>query len=536
MNFNLFQQQNQIHNQYHLVYPTVAQVQFYHIDLSCQICYSPQPANQQFQNFWDWYSTVYPAVIYNSNTQNSINNLVNIQNPQQGQQLLTDLIFSIRYYNNPGPIQQIIQEVANAIVQTQYFINDPFEALYNISEYTGSTTSTISTGDLITTDTQSNTTESTTSESDNSMAQNQNQNQNRNLNRPNARDFQDVADELFRLTQALPALRQVLTQNTNAVNNPPRRESKVADIPIFYGGNQDPYEWYQDFDRSCNANGITDARKLEVVPAYLKGAASTWWSQNQRLANGNPNKIIAWTGPNNNTAFDIQFLAVFRTQTLVEIWTTELDRRRQQPGESVDTYAAALQELYDRVEGDGNFQYPENLKARKFVNGLKPELYVNVKPHNDVTWNAAVNRAKQYELTYQDTQAVSAYINKYAPVQTAPQMDTLNAAILNLTKQIEQMNTGRRNYNRQNNQTGGQQPNSNFNRNNLVCFNCGQPGHIKRNCPTLLNNATAQNPVNTTAVNNNIPNTTQPVQNDTTNQLIQMLAQLLPQNSAQSLN
>lgn len=202
----------------------------------------------------------------------------------------------------------------------------------------------------------------------------------------------------------------------------------------------------------------------------------------------------------------------------------------------MDTYAAALQELYYRVEGNGAFQYPENLKARKFVNGLKPELYVNVKPHNDLTWNAAVNRAKQYELTYQDTQAVSAYINKYTPVQVSPQMDTLNAAILNLTKQIEQMNTGRRNYSRQNNQMGntllGNAPNT-FNRNNLVCFNCGQPGHIKRNCPTLQTNNAV--PMNNAA--NNVPKNIpvqQPVQNDNTTQLLHMLAQLLPQNGNQN--
>ena len=173
MNFNLFQQQNQIHNQYHLVYPTIVQVQFYHIDLSCQICYPPQPVNRQFQNFWDWYSTIYPAVVYTSNTQNIVDNLVNIPNPQQGQQILSNLIFSIRYHNNPGNIQNLIREIANATVQTHFFRDDPLETLYNISEYTGSTASTIDTGDLITTteeDIQSDTNEYTTSESDNNMA------------------------------------------------------------------------------------------------------------------------------------------------------------------------------------------------------------------------------------------------------------------------------------------------------------------------------------------------------------------------------
>ncbi|CAB4443311.1 unnamed protein product [Rhizophagus irregularis] len=200
--------------------------------------------------------------------------------------------------------------------------------------------------------------------------------------------------------------------NIQAINNPPRREGRVADLPQFYGGNQDPVAWLEDFTRACNANGIQNARKLEVVPAYLRGAASTWWNSNQALNN-------------------------------VEIWTTELEQRRQQPGEDVNTYAAALQELYRRVETNA-FAYPEAIKARKFVNGLLPDLYVTVKPHNDQTWNGAVDRAKAYELTHQDQSAVSAYITKFAPVGTSAndQSDELCKAIQELTKHIQQLGTG----------------------------------------------------------------------------------------------
>jgi hypothetical protein len=68
-----------------------------------------------------------------------------------------------------------------------------------------------------------------------------------------------------------------------------------------------------------------------------------WWNANQALVNGAPNRIIAWTGNNNNTDFVTNFLDAFRTQTLVKIWTTELEQRHQQPGEDINTYAAALQ-------------------------------------------------------------------------------------------------------------------------------------------------------------------------------------------------
>ena len=55
----------------------------------------------------------------------------------------------------------------------------------------------------------------------------------------------------------------------------------MIDLPYFYGGNQDPITWIIDFDKACNANGISDNNKLQVASAYLKGAAATWWTENK---------------------------------------------------------------------------------------------------------------------------------------------------------------------------------------------------------------------------------------------------------------
>ena len=330
-----------------------------------------------------------------------------------------------------------------------------------------------------------------------------------------------------------------LQANINVLNaNPPRRETRVVDLPYFYGGNQDPVGWLEGFTRACNANGINDNRKLEVVPAYLKNAASTWWTTNQALGNGDPNRIIAWTGNNNNTDFTANFPNAFRSQTLVEIWTTELEKRHQQPGENVDDYACALLELYRRVETPA-FQYPDAMKARRLVNGLLPELHLLVKPFNDQTWNAALNRAKQYELAYKDTASVEAYMNKYTPTlsNANAQIGVLNNAIASLTQQIQQMNLGgqrnntgyRQNNNRQFqpfNASNVNQVNQPWRQNNqrgtgIVCFDCNQPGHIRRNCPLRI----ANNNNNNNNTFNNIP-LANPLHNNTIPQLLIQLIQL----------
>jgi hypothetical protein len=321
--------------------------------------------------------------------------LVKAREPPLILELIEFLVVSIRYSQCPGEYDRIRQEIYNVLILTERFQKDPFEEVYQISETALSDTPIEEPEDP-----------DTFGLEDPEYSDNEDYHldllfeNNYNMANPQQADFQNLTAALTALQAALPNTNNALNNNTNAINNPPRRELRVAELPYFYGGSQDPISWLEEFTKSCNANGIADARKIEVVPAYLKGPAASWWTTNQALPNDNANRITVWIDGNaNNTNFVVNFLAAFRSQTLVEIWTTELERRRQQPGKNVDTYAAALQELYLRVE-HGAFNFSEAMKAQKFVNGLLPDLYVNIKPHNDQTWTGAVDRAKSYELTY----------------------------------------------------------------------------------------------------------------------------------------
>ena len=58
-----------------------------------------------------------------------------------------------------------------------------------------------------------------------------------------------------------------------------------ARMPAFFGGNQDPMEWLEEFNRSARINQYTDEYKLQVVSGYLQGTAGQWFNEAQEGQN-----------------------------------------------------------------------------------------------------------------------------------------------------------------------------------------------------------------------------------------------------------
>ena len=314
--FNRHFQKNQQHNRIHqrLGLSNVTQ---HNCDKLCEHCYPLDLVlSRNFNNFWNWYSSKYPARTYTRYTQQYLEELSYVEGNDIWLAVI-DLIYSIRYAYTPDTsFEALQQELWNAHNISQGFQLSPYQFVDQYNELS-----------FLTPQGSDNSSEDSLflpeEPAFDLYSEDLNLNllfqQLENMAQANQQDIQRLQAAILALTQALPNTNNALVGNTQAINNPPRHEGRVAELPYFYGGNQDPVAWLEDFTRSCNANEIANAQKLEVVPAYLKGATSTWWNANQNLNNGNANRIVAWTGNNNNTDFILNFPNAFRTQTLIEI-------------------------------------------------------------------------------------------------------------------------------------------------------------------------------------------------------------------------
>ena len=129
--------------------------------------------------------------------------------------------------------------------------------------------------------------------------------------------------------------------------NGEQRELNIVKIQPFSGESDDPISWIEDFEAAANANGWSTARRLQVVPAYLKDAAAQWL---QEQKSDDATRPTHWQTTDDHTdkktTFRQPFINHFRTTAKLDVWQNELDAHTQEPSDTVEKYATKLRELH----------------------------------------------------------------------------------------------------------------------------------------------------------------------------------------------
>ena len=129
---------------------------------------------------------------------------------------------------------------------------------------------------------------------------------------------QNQLQDLNGLIAALGAL----TNSMAAQNNRPM-EKIIIPIRKYRGNDQDPTEWLKDFNIATQANGITDARKVQLVRGYLEDAAALWYDKRGR---NNATQLTAWSDNQDiQHSFSHQFATHFCTRERIDQWQDEIE-------------------------------------------------------------------------------------------------------------------------------------------------------------------------------------------------------------------
>ena len=297
----------------------------------------------------------------------------------------------------------------------------------------------------------------------------------------------------YDLARVLQNLNITLRRMNQPVNAGPR-ETRLVELPIFKGGEQDPLTWLNDFYDACTANNITEERMLTILPAYLKGTAYTWWMD---VGHG----IIEWTDNiNTNLSFVHRFRRKWCTSHQKSRWMSQLRSRTQKSGETVDEYWDAVMGLYQRV--DPNRNYPAEDRMQQFISGLRDEIREPVEISIPTTMDEALNRARAVESTFSRNAPLNAYSRNQSNRIVNNELQDIRAVLTQLSQGFQQIAT------QQPSQPVGQRNNYNNNQQETrTCNKCGRIGHIARNCRSgQNNNYRSNNNNNNNNYNNRRPN------------------------------
>ncbi len=262
----------------------------------------------------------------------------------------------------------------------------------------------------------------------------------------------------------------------------PRPRRTIVDIQQFSGKEtEDITEWLLKWDIAAAANNWSDEQQLQMIPAYLSGRAARHFWRMPQEARRDLEQLKDLLEDTFNTE-EKKFLA---RQKLQEI--------TQGSRESVMEFSERVDRLVIKGhDGLDSTERKDRIACESFVKGLRPEIKETVWEKSPHTFQEAVTAAERREVYLNSvgrrgkvneiSDDVMAAIQKFNEDRTRSN-EEIWQAIKNLTVAVQDLavktaESSQQQIFRQQNFRGNR-PNTR----SLVCYECNQPGHIKRNCP-----------------------------------------------------
>lgn len=244
----------------------------------------------------------------------------------------------------------------------------------------------------------------------------------------------------------------------------------------FYGDVGEDFEnWIKTFERIGRANRWGPDRKVELLPAYLRGRAADFYEDLDQDIQEDFDRLVD------------RMKERFCPKELQRMYYTELFQRKQLPRENVEDYGSSILKLARRAHGGVSLDEHDRLVMEHFLQGLRPELRRYVMMADPQSFEQAFRIAKREECNEQlitSSQPEPSKVNVVAS-EMKILMDSFEKMTGKLDKIAEKLdglnntNMKRLPYTRN---VQPQNSNQIRNRQTRSCYVCGQPNHLARDC------------------------------------------------------
>ena len=248
-------------------------------------------------------------------------------------------------------------------------------------------------------------------------------------------------------------------------------ESKTVVQPTKFFGKtgEDVEKWLKSFDRISKANGWTEKRQCDILPAFLREHAAEFYDELTPRIQNDLNELKA------------ALVEHFIPKKARRFYYADLYSRKQGQMETAEDFGREIQKLIRRTYAEMPVEHQDTLIQEHFVNGLLPDLKRIVLIADPQEFSKALGCAKREEINDQVTNGAVHWARKRAsvPVAATAKEDDMNDRLDRLERVVEKlsitMDYGRRyNYRDERNlrSTDGRP----------ICNFCKKVGHIEIKC------------------------------------------------------
>jgi hypothetical protein len=216
----------------------------------------------------------------------------------------------------------------------------------------------------------------------------------------------------------------------------------------------DAEDWLMDAERKLKAVGANDEEKVRYAVHLLSGPAASWWDNEVTLQL--PEKVFSWE------EFKEKFCTFHVPKSIVELKRREFEDLKQ-GSSSLMSYTEEFTRLSryasDKVSTD-------NKRVKRFLRGLDPYAVMQMKLTEPRNFQDLMDTAITWENDYRLVQLSR---QKKAKTEAKRVQPTRTPPNLSFKPKVR---------------TGGVPPTRKVfsPKVQIICHNCGLPGHIKSEC------------------------------------------------------